>query len=383
MGVFKRKNRKGTQHWYIRYSYNNHMKWESVGKVGEAKREDAIRLLALRKEEISLKGFTRTKKDIPTIQNFSNDYIAHKRDVQGKISWKRDVAALKNLLPYFGHRRLNEVSARNIDFYKEKRLKKVSAKTINVELEVLRAMFYLAEKWDLYFSKNPVKISGLIPCISEQEYVLTMDEEKRLLNSAPDYLKDIIICALNTGMRKSEVLHLRWDQVDMKRSIIILDALSTKTKKKRKIPINGFLKKTLSKIKIHNRDKVHIFLSGNGTVYKSQDSLNRIWKKTLERAKIENLRFHDLRHTAATRMAEATGNIIAVSRILGHTNIFTTMRYAHPDKSLIACTDSLESHSTTVAKTVAKDFESNCVCEDKAVFKMVAEEGFEPPTFGL
>ena len=45
--------------------------------------------------------------------------------------------------------------------------------------------------------------------------------------------------------------------------------------------------------------------------------------------------------------------------------------------------DSLESHSTTVAKTVAKDFESNCVCEDKAVFKMVAEEGFEPPTFGL
>tara|TARA_B110000014_G_scaffold248148_1_gene222258 strand:- start:402 stop:650 length:249 start_codon:yes stop_codon:yes gene_type:complete len=82
-------------------------------------------------------------------------------------------------------------------------------------------------------------------------------------------------------------------------------------------------------------------------------------------------------------MAEATGNIIAVSRILGHTNIFTTMRYAHPDKSLIACTDSLESHSTTVAKTVAQDFESNCACEDKAVFKMVAEEGFEPPTFGL
>ena len=76
-------------------------------------------------------------------------------------------------------------------------------------------------------------------------------------------------------------------------------------------------------------------------MYKSQDSLNRIWKKTLERAKIENLRFHDLRHTAATRMAEATGNIIAVSRILGHTNIFTTMRYAHPDKSLIDCTDSL------------------------------------------
>lgn len=120
----------------------------------------------------------------------------------------------------------------------------------------------------------------------------------------------------------------------------ILDALSTKTKKKRKIPINGFLKKTLSKIKIQNRDKVHIFLSGNGTVYKSQDSLNRIWRKTLEKAKIENLRFHDLRHTAATRMVERCGNIVAVSKILGHANISTTMRYCHPDKSL---EDALES----------------------------------------
>ncbi len=383
MGVFKRESRKGTQYWYIRYSYNNHMKWESVGKVGEVKKEDAIKLLAFRKNEISLKGFVKTNKDIPTLKSFSKDYIAHKRDVQGKISWKRDVAALKNLLPYFGHRKLNEITVRNIDFYKEKRLKKVSAKTINIELEVLRAIFYLAEKWDLYFSKNPVKISGLIPCISEQEYVLTMDEEKRLIGAAPEYLKDIIICALNTGMRKSEILRLRWDQVDIKRSIIILDALSTKTKKKRKIPINGFLKKVLIKIKIQNRDKVYIFLSGNGTVYKSQDSLNRIWKKTLKEAKIENLRFHDLRHTAATRMAEATGNIIAVSRILGHTNIFTTMRYAHPDKSLIACTDSLENHSASVAKTVAPDFESNCVNEEKAEFNLVAEEGFEPPTFGL
>ena len=147
--------------------------------------------------------------------------------------------------------------------------------------------------------------------------------------------------------------------------------------------INRFLKKTLSKIKIQNRDEVFVFLSGNGTPYKSQDSLNRIWKKTLEKAKIENLRFHDLRHTAATRMVEATGNIVAVSRILGHTNIFTTMRYAHPDRSLTDCTDSLANHSATVAQTVAQDFESSCVSGERPVFTMVAGEGFEPPTFGL
>ena len=67
-------------------------------------------------------------------------------------------------------------------------------------------------------------------------------------------------------------------------------------------------------------------------------------------------------------MAEATGNIVAVSRILGHTNIFTTMRYAHPDRSLMDCTDFLGNHSATVAKTVAQDLESSCVSEEKAVF---------------
>ena len=71
-------------------------------------------------------------------------------------------------------------------------------------------------------------------------------------------------------------------------------------------------------------------------------------------------------------MTKATGNIVAVSRILGHTNIFTTMRYAHPDRSLMDCTDFLGNHSATVAKTVAQDFESGRVSEEKAVFDMVA-----------
>ena len=59
------------------------------------------------------------------------------------------------------------------------------------------------------------------------------------------------------------------------------------------------------------------------------------------------------------------------------------MRYAHPDRSLMDCTDFLGNHSATVAKTVARDLESSCVSEEKPVFNMVAEEGFEPSTFGL
>ncbi len=67
---------------------------------------------------------------------------------------------------------------------------------------------------------------------------------------------------------------------------------------------------------------------------KRQDSLNRAFIGTLKRANITGLRFHDLRHTAATRMVESNANIVAVKEILGHADLKTTMRYAHPQDSL-------------------------------------------------
>ncbi|MEE9175600.1 MAG: site-specific integrase, partial [Thermodesulfobacteriota bacterium] len=70
-------------------------------------------------------------------------------------------------------------------------------------------------------------------------------------------------------------------------------------------------------------------------------ALKRTFGTACKKAGIEGLRFHDLRHTAATRMIENTGNIVAVSKILGHADIKTTMRYAHPEQSLIEALESL------------------------------------------
>jgi integrase len=71
------------------------------------------------------------------------------------------------------------------------------------------------------------------------------------------------------------------------------------------------------------------------------DSLNRAFHGACERSNIKGLRFHDLRHTCATRMIERGGSIVAVSKILGHADIKTTMRYAHPDNSLVEAVNSL------------------------------------------
>ena len=85
-----------------------------------------------------------------------------------------------------------------------------------------------------------------------------------------------------------------------------------------------------------------------------QDSLNRAFIDTLKRAKIEGLRFHDLRHTSATRMIETGASIVAVSKILGHSSLNVTMRYAHPDDSLKDAVEKLTVFSSVTDKFTDK-----------------------------
>jgi integrase len=78
----------------------------------------------------------------------------------------------------------------------------------------------------------------------------------------------------------------------------------------------------------------YVFLSQNGAPYKFHDSIKGAFFRASEKSELVGFRFHDLRHTAATRMIEAGASIVAVSKILGHTDIKMTMRYTHPDNSL-------------------------------------------------
>lgn len=176
--------------------------------------------------------------------------------------------------------------------------------------------------------------SGLLEVHNQKERILTPEEEKRLLSCSPSYLKSIITTALNTGMRKSEILTLTWDNIDFENNLITVGFLVSKSKRTRKIPMNATLRTVLLEQKLKGGGSEYVFLSSNGTPYKRHDSLKQTFGKALRDAGIEGLRFHDLRHTAATRMVESGANIVAVSRILGHADLRTTMRYAHPDDSL-------------------------------------------------
>jgi len=194
-------------------------------------------------------------------------------------------------------------------------------------------MYNLAKRWKKFFGDNPV---SQVEYLDEGEgitRILTQEEEIRLLNESPLYLRNIIITALNTGMRKMEILSLKWEFVNLDKNTITINQSNTKSKKTRMIPISSYLRKILLEQKLLCGGSEYIFPNDSGDSHITD--IKRSFSTACKKAEIIGFRFHDLRHTAGTRMIESGVNVVLVSKILGHSDInLTVKRYIHPEDSL-------------------------------------------------
>ncbi|MDA2920585.1 site-specific integrase [Desulfobacterota bacterium AH_259_B03_O07] len=182
---------------------------------------------------------------------------------------------------------------------------------------------------------------------NQRNRVLSVEEEESLLANNALHLQPIILIALNTGMRKGEILSLKWDNVDFNNNIFIITALNNKSKKTKRIPINSVLRNSLLELKLRSgSNSEYVFLCDEGLPIKE---IKTAFKNACRRANIEGLRFHGLRHTA--RMVESDVNIVAISEILGHSSIeITKKRYLHPDNSLRDAVEKLGSFKKSCSK---------------------------------
>jgi len=160
---------------------------------------------------------------------------------------------------------------------------------------------------------------------------LSNEECLELIRTCDPHLRPIVITALNTGMRKSEILSLTWDKVDLKHGFILLD--QTKNGERREIPINSSLREVLTELfqgtkeRPRRVDVPFVFYDpANGKAYKD---VKKSFRSACKRAKIKDFRFHDLRHTFASQLVMAGVDLTTVKELLGHKQLTMTLRYAH------------------------------------------------------
>ncbi len=254
---------------------------------------------------------------------------------------------LKTLRAHFGKRKVGSITKNSIQRFKADRLatpivfknkagkvtgtRQRSIASVHRELALLRSMLYFAleEGW---ITANPFpRKSKLISTAQERkrERIVTREEEQRLLMACTDrsaHLRPILICAIDTGMRKGEILTLTWRNVDLQTGNITITARNAKTEKPRTLQMTERLKRALEalfELSTKNPD---------ARTFGVFDNVKKSFNTVRKAAGLPDVRFHDLRHTCATRLVQSHMPIAEVARILGHTSIVTTYRYTNADK---------------------------------------------------
>lgn len=231
------------------------------------------------------------------------------------------------------------VSPELIGEQRDKLLKNKAPSTVNRYLAALSAMYTIAVKEWRWSPSNPVSNARKCREPAGRVRYLSDDERERLLSSiyylgnaqehkhdrmtAYDYLYYIVIVAISSGMRKNEIMTLKWSQVNLEAGEIIL--LETKNGKKRNVPVSGHTLRLLRELK-HSSTSEWLFPGRDGT---KPINIDIPFRRALKAAQIDDFMFHDLRHTAASEMLKSGADIAVIAALLGHSSIQMTMRYAH------------------------------------------------------
>lgn len=272
---------------------------------------------------------------------------------------------MRQLVAEFGNIPLRDFNTRLVEEWQSRRLKINKPSTVNRLLATLQHSLQKAFEWEMVHEEALKKVRKvkLVPENNRRLRYLTHEEGKALIGicaSMPrlSHLRPILITALNTGMRREEILSLRWDRhIDLTNGFILLD--KTKNGDRREIPINRPLKEALQGIE-RRLDSPYVFRDSQGRRYYSvRNALGTALKKVeielclgcnherqktegrtpgpcplcgeaMRRRKgIEDFHFHDLRHTFASHLVMAGIDLTTVKELLGHRTLTMTLRYSH------------------------------------------------------
>jgi integrase len=312
--------------------------------------EKAVTFLMGRREEVKA-GQDPELKIIAdhTFADLAKEYLVWAKRQRSFVTKERFI---NQLVDRFGDMKLRQFNTRILEQYqsdrKEKGMKHKIVKkkadgtrvvcesdkdpkpnkpaTINRHIATIKHMFTKAVEWDMVEEEvlKRVRRVKLLEENNRRLRYLSKDECQELLRECDSHVKPIVTMALNTGMRKEEILGLTWDRVDLKHGFILLE--HTKNGERREIPINNTLRATLKSL-TRRLDVRYVFFDGE-TAKRYQD-VKKGFSGACRRAGIADFHFHDLRHTFASHLVMVGVDLTTVKELLGHKDIKMTLRYAH------------------------------------------------------
>jgi integrase len=324
--------------WWIRYTgIDGKQKRESTRSD---KYQDAVILLGKRKGDIA----NGKEPEVTKVGNFTfRDLVGeYHKWAERQRSYRTKSTFIDQLSEAFGDLPLRRFNTMLVEQFQTERLKqgkkKVrvgndewqcpgnSAATVNRLIATLKHMFTKAVDWNMVEEGTLKKVRKvkLIPENNRRLRYLSREECEALVEQCNDHTKTIVQTALNTGMRKGEILSLTWDNVDMKHGFILLD--KTKNGERREIPINGTLRAVFQSL-VRRLDVPYLFF--DPATGKPYQDVKRSFNRACRRAGIRDFHFHDLRHTFASHLVMGGADITTVKELLGHKTLTMTLRYAH------------------------------------------------------
>jgi integrase len=333
-GVYRRK---GYRTWSICY-------FDEFGKernevVGS--HEAAVRMYHFRKNQVREGKFDpeliKGKHQMVSVAELIADYISNceqrkkksMKDIRQRgIWWKQHFAgrAAKSIKPQDVEkaRGVLKTSKQASHNHKVGEGETLTDSTINRYVAILKSAYiYGIENGKV--DRHPISKRMILAENNEIVRYLTEDEERRLFQVMPKEYHSLVTVALHTGLRASEELKLKWSDIDWQQKLIYIR--DPKAGKDQTVPMRDIVIETLKGIvRMFNND--HVF-AGSGTEPRKKTIENRYWKEYLRQAGIENFRWHDLRHTFGSRLAMDGVSIYDICRLMRHSSVNVTMRYAH------------------------------------------------------
>lgn len=310
--------------WYIRYFALGHSREEKVGPS----RELALRVLRLRENEI-VEGRFRLQKEKKILMS---DF-ALGRYWEIYASKQRSARTFKHIIknhivPEFGDIYLHQIEPYDIESWLARIKPKYSTATVNKLLAMLKSVFRKAQEWK-FITENPTQGFKIRPSNNQVLRYLEPEEYQRLINAAEnEILKAAIALAVGTMLRRENLFGLQWSQVNLKTRTITIPGELTKGKKALVLPIIDPVFHVLQGLPRGLHSNYVLINPRTGTRY--VEGMRIAFKRALGKAGIDpDFRWHDLRHTGASWLAQAGCDLYTIQEILGHSSPQMAQRYAH------------------------------------------------------